>query len=58
MKKKKSCGIEPSPVLNLSLLLDIDTNICICSTDWAMTGWYNISVFWKPLSGINVIFYR
>ena len=55
MKKINRVGFEPSPVLNLSLI-DIDTNICLGSTDWAMTAWYTISVFWKPLSGINVIF--
>ena len=42
--KKNRVGFEPSPVLNLSLI-DIDTNICLGSTDLAMTAWYNISVF-------------
>ena len=56
-KKINRVGFEPSPVLNLSLI-DIDTNIYLGSTDWAMKAWYNISVFWKLLSGINVIFYR
>ena len=58
MKKKVNrVGFEPFPVLNLSLI-DIDTNICLSSTDRAVTAWYNIAVFWKPFSGINVFFYR
>ena len=32
MKKINRVGFEPSPVLNLSLI-DIDTNICLGSTD-------------------------
>ena len=55
MKKINRVGFEPSPVLNLSLI-DIDTNICLSTTDWAMTAWYNISYF-ENLCQVLMLFF-